>query len=311
MAHVESIHEFHRRNYCGASEHLSDATGQFKLFRLAPIPQGERPRASYRRRDFYKIMLIKGGGTVYFANKKKEVKKQALTFSNPMIPYKWEDLHKMTGGAYCIFDRYFFHQFGDIEKYPLFQPASQHVLELDDEQCREVEAIYERMFKAIESNYPYKYDLLRNLVFDLIHFAMQLEPVSYNSPLGRNAPQHITGLFLDLLERHFPIDESHPRILLRTPSDFARQLHIHVNNLNRVLKQTTGKTTSQIIAERIAQEARILLIHSPWTIKEIAWALGFKEAAHFSNFFKKITGLTPLEFRKGCSPVLRNSNFKP
>jgi AraC-like DNA-binding protein len=57
------------------------------------------------------------------------------------------------------------------------------------------------------------------------------------------------------------------------------------------------KTTSQIIAGHILQEAKILLKHSPRNVSEIAYALGFNEVTHFNNFFKKHVQLSPLKFR--------------
>lgn len=112
-----------------------------------------------------------------------------------------------------------------------------------------------------------------------------------------NASQRITARFLELLERQFPIDDVRPAMKLRTPSDFANQLHVHVNHLNRALKKTTQKTTTQIIAERILKESKILLRNSNRNVSEIAYALGFTEVAHFNNFFKKHTHTSPLKFR--------------
>ena len=106
------------------------------------------------------------------------------------------------------------------------------------------------------------------------------------------------NIFLELLEQQqFPIDDSHQMVGLRSASDFACQLNIHVNYLNRAVKVTTEKTTSQLITERILQEAKILLKHSAWTVSEIAFALGFNEVTHFNNFFKKHAQLSPLKFR--------------
>jgi AraC-like DNA-binding protein len=112
-----------------------------------------------------------------------------------------------------------------------------------------------------------------------------------------NASQRITALFLELLESQFPIDDVRNVLKLRTPSDFANQLHMHVNHLNRALKKTTQKTTTQIIAERILAESKILLHDSNRNVSEIAYALGFTEVAHFNNFFKKHTHTSPLKFR--------------
>jgi AraC-like DNA-binding protein len=65
-----------------------------------------------------------------------------------------------------------------------------------------------------------------------------------------------------------------------------------------VLKDFTGKTTSEIISSRIVQEAKILLKETTWNVSEIAYSLGFEEVAHFSNFFKKQVNLSPLSYRK-------------
>ena len=104
-------------------------------------------------------------------------------------------------------------------------------------------------------------------------------------------------LFIELLERQFPVDEIHQRMNLRSASDFANQLAIHVNHLNRAVKETIQKTTSQVIAERILQESKVLLKQSAWSVSEIAYALGFTEVTHFNNFFKKHVNLSPLKFR--------------
>ena len=83
----------------------------------------------------------------------------------------------------------------------------------------------------------------------------------------------------------------------RSASDFAKQLNVHVNHLNRAVKEATDKTTTQLIAERILRESKVLLKHSAWNVSEIAYALGFTEVTHFNNFFKKHVQLSPLKFR--------------
>ena len=138
---------------------------------------------------------------------------------------------------------------------------------------------------------------MRNLVFELLHFAMKIEPSAKSDKQLLNASRRISTLFLELLERQFPIDENHQTVSLRVASDYANQLNVHVNHLNRAVKETTQKTTTQIIAERMLQEAKILLKHSNWSVAEIAYALGFTEVTHFNNFFKKHIQRSPLKFR--------------
>ena len=297
MDKIESIEEFYKRKFDWIPDNLRNEIGHFNVFRHEPIEPGKTKQLPYKRRDFYKIMLVLGDISMNYADQVVSVKKQALFFSNPQIPYNCENLERIEAGYYCIFNQHFFHKFGDLNQYSVFQPSGNHVFELLDEQVEPVSAIYRKMFEEIQSDYLHKYDVLRNLVFELLHFAMKIQPATKYDKQLINASQRISALFLELLERQFPIDENHQSVGLRTASDFSNQLNVHINHLNRSVKETTGKTTSQLIAERILQEAKILLRHSKWSVGEIAFALGFTEVTHFNNFFKKHVQLSPLKFR--------------
>ena len=87
-------------------------------------------------------------------------------------------------------------------------------------------------------------------------------------------------------------------IKLKNANEFATQLNVHTNHLNKALKEITGKTTSQWIAERNAKEAKALLLNSNWDIAEIGYSLGFEHPSNFNIFFKNQTGKTPNSFRK-------------
>jgi len=299
MNKIETIEEFYKRKFDWLPDNIRNEIGHFNVFRLEPFVGDKAQPVPYKRRDYFKIMLVVGNSKVHYADKVVEVKKQALSFSNPQIPYKWEHLDKVRSGAFCIFNQHFFHQFGNLNQYEIFQPHGTHIFELPDEDVIKITSVYDRMFEEINSDYIHKYDVLRTLVFELIHFALKMQPNATFDKQPILASQRISTLFLELLERQFPIDDNHQTVGLRSASDFSRQLNIHVNHLNRAVKETTEKTTSQIIAERILQEAKILVKHSTWTVSEIAYALGFTEVTHFNNFFKKHAQLSPLKFRNG------------
>lgn len=299
MEKAETLEEFYKRKFNWIPENLKNDLGHFNLFNLEPYLEGKLKAVPYRRRDFYKVMLFKGASTVHYADRVYEVKKQALSFSNPLVPYKWDHFSENSSGMYCIFNPHFFMNFGQIQHYEVFQPNGTHVFELTDEETKKVEKIFDKMREEFDSEYKYKYDSLRNLVFELIHFGMKLQPAAVQLTQHGNASLRIASIFLELLERQFPIDESHSSIQLRTASDFADQLNVHVNHLNRAVKEMTSKTTTQLISERILQESKLLLKHSSWNVSEVAYSLGFNEVTHFNNFFKKQLNLSPTQFRKG------------
>ncbi len=235
---------------------------------------------------------------MYYADKIVEIQKQALLFANPQIPYYWEAIDEKQSGFFCVFTPAFFHQFGNLKNYKVFQPGNSPVFELTDEQVATINNIYLRMFEEIGSDYEHKYDALRNLVFDILHQANKMQPAAKDEKQQpANASQRIATLFLELLERQFPVEDTRKRLAFRSPSDYADQLAVHVNHLNRAVKESTQKTTSAIIAERILREAKILLTHTPWNVAEIAYTLGFSEVTHFNNFFKKHLAVNPTQFR--------------
>ena len=297
MNKIETIEEFYKRKFDWMPENIKNGIGHFNVFKLEPTSEEEVKPLPYKRRDFYKIMLVIGDINMHYADKVIPVNKQALVFSNPQIPYKCEPLQNIKSGFYCIFNQQFFHQFGNLNQYSVFQPDGNRVFNLEEKQIDEINLIYQKIFTEISSDYVHKYDVLRNLVFELLHYAMKMEPAQISSKKPSLAYQRISTLFLELLERQFPIDENHQSLTLRSASDYAHQLNIHVNHLNRAVKETTDKTTTQLIAERVLQEAKILLRHSNWSVSEIAYLLGFTEVTHFNNFFKKHMELSPLKFR--------------
>ncbi len=299
MTRAETITEFYQKKFDWIPDNLRNELGHFNVIKLDPFVGKNAQPVPYKRRDYYKIMLVIGNSQVHYADKTEVVHQQALSFSHPQIPYQWEHLDAIRSGVFCIFDRPFFHGHGNLDQYAMFKPGGRHLFELDDEKLNQVNSIFQRMFAEISSEYEHKYDVLRTLVLELIHFSLKMDPAKVIEKKNKNAAERISALFMELLERQFPLDDSHRAVEFRSAVDFALQLNVHVNHLNRVVKQLSGNTTSQLIAKRLLQEAKIMLRHSTWTVAEIAFALGFTEATHFNNFFKKHTGLPPLKFRMG------------
>jgi AraC-like DNA-binding protein len=277
-------------------ENLQKEIGHFNVFKLDEYTGPCAKAIPYSRKDFYKISLISGRNKVHYADKTVEIEKNALLFANPNIPYSWEAIDERQSGYFCIFTEAFFKQSPHFREYPVFQPGGQPILILTESQIEVLSAIYLKMFDEIESDYVYKYDLLRNYVLELVHFAQKLQPAK-TIHRNSNATARISSLFTELLERQFPIESPFQQIRFRSAIEYANQLDIHVNHLNRALKETTGKTTSELIAERLIQEAVALLRHTKWNVSDIAHSLGFEEPTHFNNFFKKRTSQTPTKYR--------------
>ena len=309
MTGVTSLQDFYRemgfvnRNELETilPEGINKEIGHFNVFNIASVRKKvkETKTMPYNRRTYYKISLINGHNRAEYADKVINIQQHGLLFASPKVPYNYLPQDEQQSGYFCIFTQDFLTPTRSgvvLDELPIFKAGGSPVFQLATNQVKELEQIFEKMFRELASDYAYKYDLLRNYVLELIHYGQKLQPnaAQYTS---HNATARITGLFVELLERQFPITSPGQQFELRAAKDYAARLAIHVNHLNKVLKENTGKTTSDFISGRLAQEAKILLKQTDWNVSEIAYSLGFEEVAHFSNFFKKQAGLSPLAFR--------------
>lgn len=103
---------------------------------------------------------------------------------------------------------------------------------------------------------------------------------------------HLIRPFKQLLEKRFAANHM--------VADYASELAVTADYLNKTLKSLTGVSAKDHIQNKLIIEAKRSLIFSEISNKELAFYLGFEESAHFNNFFKKMTGLTPSEFRKSA-----------
>lgn len=296
MKKSESLKEFYARNPPIHHKALDTAQGHFNVYSRSDYCSRVVP---YNRRDFYKVSLIIGTGTLYYADKGIEIDRPALLFSNPLIPYSWEARSLQQEGYFCLFTEDFFMVDGrltSLQELPMFKPGGSPVFFINEAQVAFISGLFIKMLHEIQSEYVYKYDLLRNYASLILHEAIKMQPAdSYFK--HHNASSRITSLFIELLERQFPIDSPRHVLTLKTPTDFASRLSVHVNHLNRSIKEITGRTTTEHIAERIIKEAKALLLHTDWNVSEIAYSLGFEYPSYFNNFFRKQTSQTPSSFR--------------
>lgn len=275
--------------------------GHFNIFNVADLfkNQPEKPPMPYNRRAYYKISLIKGHNRAEYADKVIEMDQNALLFATPKVPYNWVPIGKEQQGFFCIFTNEFLLPAKSgvvLDDLPIFRPGGYPVFPVTDAETAEIDLIFSKMAKEITSNYAYKYDLIRTYVLELIHFGQKLQPATALYP-SHTASARVSSLFAELLERQFPIETPQQKLQLRTAKDYADRLSVHVNHLNKVLKEHTGHTTTELIGGRVVQEAKLLLKQTNWTVSEISDSLGFAEVAHFSNFFKRHTTLSPGAFR--------------
>jgi len=276
--------------------------GDLKLkgFKVHEISTSADHSISRSRRDFYKMGLVTGNMTVYYGDRILEINDTVLFFINPSVPHSVVRRSEKTTGYACLFTETFItgrERTEILKNSPLFRIGDTPVIRLNSEQAAFMTGIFQKMLAVHGGDYPYKGELIRNCIALIILEALRIQPPQ-NVSQFKNAAARITHLFMDLLERQFPIERTGEPLRLRTAQDFAAGLAVHVNYLNRSVKEITGKPTSVHIAERIVAEAKALLQHTDWSVADIAYALGFEYPTYFNNYFKRVTGTAPKAIRK-------------
>lgn len=243
-----------------------------------------QPFSPYTRHNYYKISLSKVIGKLRYGNKLINIDKPTIAFFNPLIPYACE-IDSSIGNEFvcelCLFSPDFIGP--DLTK-SMFQDSpffsNKPTVTLDSSSFDECYQIFMRIHDEFESDYIYKYDLIRQYLYVLLHHTMKMLSPDRSKLFG-NAALRISTHFIDLLEKQFPIDSPSKPLNLKTAQDFASRLSVHVNHLNRSVKEIMGITTTDLIVSRIIQEAKSLLQCTDWSISEISYSLGFEYPSYF------------------------------
>ena len=102
--------------------------------------------------------------------------------------------------------------------------------------------------------------------------------------------------FETLLDAYFSSDRPQSEGL-PSVKYFAEQLHLSANYFGDLIKKETGRTAQDHIQLKLIDVAKERIFDVRKSVGEIAYELGFKYPQHFTRLFKKLTGLTPKEYR--------------
>ena len=275
---------------------------KLKGFKVYAVDRPCLTKPHYTRRDYYKVMLLTTKARLHYGHQRWDLDGTYLLFFNPHIPYSMEMLADYRHGYISLFTEEFITPLDRLESLqhsPLFKIGSTPLFQLPAAHVPFLTGIFQKMLAEQEADYPFKAELIRTCLQLAMHEALHLQPAdTFAQP--HNAAARLAARFLDLLEQQFPVESPEQTLELKTAQEFADRLAVHVNHLNRAVKDVTGKPTSTHIASRITDEAKALLLHTTWSVAEIAYSLGFAYPTYFNNFFKKQTGITPLACRKAA-----------
>lgn len=247
------------------------------------------------RHDYYTILFIEKGEGVHFVDfTEYKIEDQTIYFINPgqmhqviftAEPVGWVITfteHFLVANSIpekMINDIYLFNDFGQSPP-----------LAINDHDIAIYKSLAEQMAHFAGSLETYTMEAVGALVkLFLIQGNNHCSLRKSNNPQLVETSNHILRSFKQSLNKRYATSHM--------VSDYADELAVTADYLNKTVKNLTGKSAKDHIQSKLITEAKRSLLFSDISNKELAYELGFEEAAHFNNFFKKITGQTPSEFR--------------
>jgi len=250
---------------------------------------------SPHRHEFYTILFIeKGKGTHIVDFIEYQVKNNTIYFIQPgqmhqvilthepkgwIITFTEEFLIANSISQKLINDIYLFNDYGQSPPLPINEKDIPVYLNLIDQ--------IEHFTAALKS---YSMEAIGSLVkLFLIQSNNHCSLHKNDNPQLVETSNYILRHFKQLLDKQYA--DAHK------VSEYANELAVTSDYLNKIVKSITGKSAKDHIQSKLIIEAKRALLFSDLSNKELAYSLGFEESAHFNNFFKKSTNLTPSEFR--------------
>lgn len=241
------------------------------------------------RKDFFEIVWLKNEDPLH------DTKSHGFDIKGDWVylipPYRVHQLNKAgKNGELLSFKKDFLDEDDKeflLDIFKIFNVQGEFsCLRLDTEAATDLGNVYQ----LLQNEYQKAGDDLVVLKAILKVFLLKLIKVKEQEFTGHDIHQKRVYDFLMLLESNY--------LNIRNTDFYAAKLDISSKRLNQILKEKLDKTGMQLIHDRLILEAKRMIIHSEYTIKEIAFQLGFSDRPYFSRFFKKQTGQTPDEFQK-------------
>ncbi|MBJ6108659.1 helix-turn-helix domain-containing protein [Hymenobacter sp. BT523] len=262
---------------------LTRAEGQQPAFRQNMLQP--------HRKDYYHLVFVQRGGSRHWVDMTPYVlKENALYFSAPGQLQLKEKLAPLWGVSVAFTREFLARQPNEaLAQLPLLRnPQNGHELLLTPADVAFVEDTLARLEAEYQRPGEWQQPMLTAHLTVLLTYLSRLytEQFPGDEP---SADQLLLRKYRARIEENFR--ERHE------VGAYAALLHISAGHLSEVVKAQSGKPAIAHIQERLVLEARRLLFHTPQSVKEIAYDLGFADASYFSRFFKRETGLTPAEYR--------------
>lgn len=246
------------------------------------------------RHDFFEILFIsKGSGIHIIDDKKYVIEPPCLFFLSPGQAHQLELSTDIEGYIFLFTSEFFLLNKSNknrLLELPFFFNINQENPPIQiNTKTDFLTSIFKNSCNEMESEST-KSEQIILATLDLILAIADQEYIEREATEVKGKGHLLVKQFRQLLEEKYQD--------IHNINDYADLLNVTPNHLTQTIKQLTGKTSSNLINEKLIIEIKRLLIHTDNTSSEIANSLNFKDQSYFSRYFKRHTGSSPIQFRE-------------
>ena len=171
-----------------------------------------------------------------------------------------------------------------------FQQYPQSLLLLTAEEWILIQDFFTLIWNIVRNKEFHK-EVVQHLLEGLLHHIEHIaRPQNQSGSNCMTRREEIFRRFISLANAHSRTE--------RNVAFYADKLCLTPRYLNTVIRQTSGQTVMEWINRSVTLKAKVLLKHSNYVIYQVSDELNFPNPSFFCKFFKRMTGMTPLEYRK-------------
>ena len=179
----------------------------------------------------------------------------------------------------------------NLDKFEFFESTAKHVFPVSAEDLKNVKDSLKVLQQKYYAPHPFRDEILQNLISVLLYeIASIYERLHLSSNSAQTRSDQIASEFKKLLNENFTAE--------RNLKFYAAKLLITPKHLTETIKEATGKTAGEWIAEKVTLEAKVLMQNPSLNVEQISYALNFPDQSTFGKFFKNQTGLAPSVYKK-------------
>lgn len=176
-----------------------------------------------------------------------------------------------------------------LKDFPFFSHLNSPAISLSKEEASLLTDIIRKIKYEYDTRSAFSNEIIKNYLNILFLKARELysSPSSTLKNTGRK--QQIYDEFTWLVQQHF--------LELTSVRSYADKMHLTPKHLSETIKDVSGQGALEIIHQTQLNHAKALLKQTPKSVSEVAYALNFDNPEYFSVFFKRLSGVTPSQFR--------------